>query len=236
MDLLGTFFLLWQRRILIAAGAVAATAIAVAVLQGVSLGPLGSAGGGQVVGVASGSVLIDTPRSQLLNADPKGAETLPMRALLYADLLARDDVKAGIARQAGLKPEELDVLPPASRLEPPVSTPLVEQAIVVAAAPRATTVLSVYADGESPLISVDAHAPDGQRAEAVVAAAAGALESLVAREGGKQLRVDVVKPPRGEEVASRSRAPIFAMLAAVVFFAAWCGGIIVLASPRLRAA
>jgi hypothetical protein len=236
MDLLGALWLLWHRRLLVGVGAIVATALAAALVQGVSLGPLGSVGGPDSVGVGSGTVLLDTPKSQLLHPEPKGAETLPMRTLLFADLLAREDVKARIAREAGLAPKELDVLPPSSRGEPLVSTPLVEQAAAVATVPVAPVVLSVYADGESPMITIDAHAPDSLRAKAVVEAAMSAVKSLFEREGDTQYRVDAVTEAHAKDVVSGSRGPALALIAAIAVFALWCGAIVVVASPRLRAA
>ena len=77
MELLAIAHLLWERRILVALGAVVAVAAALLVGRAMS-GPGPGYGSGAV------RVVLDTTDSQLVKAAPVGAATLPMRARLLA--------------------------------------------------------------------------------------------------------------------------------------------------------
>src|SRR5688500_15087826 len=59
------------------------------------------------VGVATTSILIDTPSSQVVEIAPKGSDTLGVRANLIASLMVDGTLKATIARNAGLKSDDL---------------------------------------------------------------------------------------------------------------------------------
>ena len=59
------------------------------------------------VGVATARVLVDTPQSQVIKVDPKGSDTLGLRASVLANLMVEGEARAAIARRAGLKPRQL---------------------------------------------------------------------------------------------------------------------------------
>jgi hypothetical protein len=222
VELLATLRLLWLRRRAVAVGLVVAVAAAVLLARG------GVAPGG--VGAASASVMLDTPQSQLLAVQPKGSETLPTRTLLFADMMGRDDVRAEVARAAGVAPADLDILPPTARQEAPVSTPLVDQASDIAASTRAPNVVNVYADGLTPMVTIDAQAADKATALALVNAATKTLTGMLEKVSPGQpsrFDADVVTAPHAKTVVTTSHRPIMAAIAAFMVFLAWLGAILV---------
>jgi hypothetical protein len=94
---------LWRRWRLVAAAAVVAVLGGMAVTFKLpSLQPRG-----YEVGVATGQILLDTPDSQIVALDPRGAADLGARANVIATLMVSGDVEAAIAEQAGLRPSQL---------------------------------------------------------------------------------------------------------------------------------
>jgi hypothetical protein len=228
--------LLWSRRILVALGAV----LAVCAMALVFVGPVAPRGGSSVVGVASERWLIDTPDSQLVYANPKAANTLAMRATLLADLLASDKVKAQIVRGAGLKPDQVEILGPSQHIEPVTETPLVTQALVAAAAPKAPYRLSIYSDGSTPLIAADAQAADAKSARALVESARKALEGMLPQHSGGSrsgVVLEQLAAPEPKEMATHSRARLIMFAAALLVFPLWCAALIMGSglAERLRA-
>lgn len=94
---------LWRRRLLVAGVAVLAVLAGTAVMyQLPSLQPRS-----YEVGVATGQILLDTPDSEVVALDPKGADGLGVRANVIASLMVSGDIEAVIAKQAGLRPSQL---------------------------------------------------------------------------------------------------------------------------------
>src|SRR3954451_16509498 len=65
------------------------------------------------VGVASPRMLLATPASQVVAVAPTGGADLGGHASLLANLMGEGDVKATIARRAGLTPSQLVTVTPA---------------------------------------------------------------------------------------------------------------------------
>jgi hypothetical protein len=209
---------------LLAAGVAMAIVVAVAANSYLSSGPADTSR------TASARVLVDTADSQLVNAAPRAADTLPIRALLLANLMASHEGKALVARDAGLRSSELVVFDPLADALPPVKTPLVTRAAALPLMAGVPNVLNVHADVDAPTISIQAHAPDAPRARALADAAVSGLESLVESHGDDGrglLRVDAITPPRltpsAAPAASRS---VLVFAVAVVAFALWCAGVL----------
>jgi hypothetical protein len=228
--------LLWGRRLLVALGAL----LAVCAMALVFVGPVAPRGGTSVVGVASERWLIDTPDSQLVYANPKAANTLAMRAVLLADLLASEKVKAQVVRGAGLRPDQVEILGPSQHVQPVTETPLVTQALVAAAAPKAPYRLSVYADGATPLIAADAQAGDAKSARALVDSARKAVAGMLPQLAGdsrSRVVLEELAAPEPKEVATHSRARLIMFGAALLVFPLWCAALIMGSglAERLRA-
>ena len=90
MELLPILRLIWRRRILLGAGLVVSLALA-----------LGSAARRQSSSALAWTrVNLDTPKSQLVNSAPGGADTLPWRASLLIHLMATDATQRRLAQRS----------------------------------------------------------------------------------------------------------------------------------------
>ena len=227
MELVGIVRVLWDRRVIVALGAVLAVAAGVLAGQASSQGGLGGAGW-----LGWTRLLLDTTDSQLVTSAPVAADTLPMRAALLAETLSTDEGRANVARAAGVPETELVVLGPSTRIEPPVETPLVAQTAAVGAASRAHYVVEVFADELSPVISIEAHAPDRAGAGRLAQAAAAALRSLLRVHDASQSRgfvLDTVARTRTKRTVSASHRQLLMLASAVATFGIWCGSIVLCA-------
>jgi hypothetical protein len=95
---------LWRRRVLVAVVAFIAVLIGGLLSYRIGFPPEPRQ---YTVGVATTRVLVDTPQSQVIKVDPRGSDTLGLRAAVLANLMVEGEAKAAIARRAGLKPEKL---------------------------------------------------------------------------------------------------------------------------------
>jgi hypothetical protein len=218
MELVGILRVLWDRRIIVALGVVVAVAAGLLAGRGA-----GSAAGSS--GVGSVRMVLDTADSQLVEAAPKGADTLSMRAGLLANALATDMGTSVVARDAGVADAQLVVLGPAATRTPAVETPLVRQVAQVTANPNVPYVVKVNADDVTPIISVEAYAPDASEVARLTRAAVAGLRSLLVAEDGTRSRgfvLEAVAPLRTEEVPSGAHGPLPMLGAALATFVFWC--------------
>jgi hypothetical protein len=219
MELVAILRILWDRRIVVALGVV------VAVAAGMLAGRQSQGDAGGASGVGYLRMVLDTSDSQLVEAAPKGAESLPTRATLLADTLATDTGTSIVARAAGVPREHLVVLGPAATRTPVVDSPLVARVGEAAAVPAAPYVVDVIADGQTPIVLIGAQAPDRARAARLARAAAAGLRSLLLRKDGTRSRgfvLDTVTPLVTKAVVSRPRTRLAMTAAAAATFGCWC--------------
>ena len=224
MELLRVFATLWQRRLLVLLGVALALAV-------VAKAP--GSGAGATAGTALARVLVDTPDSMLVDVGPRGTNVSGMRTALLADKMMAGEVKAKIARAAGVPDDEL-LMRGASSDPPLVPGPLAQSASIATAGVTAPYAISVRPEAQVPIIEISVYAPDAASAARVASAATDTLESLnTAPEGDTSgAVVESLGPPLSQEiVAAESRK--MAVIAAVILFAFWCGAI-VLASGMAR--
>lgn len=226
MELVPILRRIWRRRAALAAGLVIAIAAAIAVGPGP---PARSA-------VASARVVLFTPDSQLLNADPAGAESLQWRAALLAHRLATNPVRDRIAEAAGVPPDRLVVIDPV--LERPAAPTTLPIAASEAAAMRPEPyAVTVRYDEHLPIVSVEVHAPDRDAAERVAKAAQDQLVSeSVAGDGTTTQGYDVAPmgPPAAARDEVKAAPPTKALAALFGVFGLWCGALAVAARLRRR--
>ena len=117
---------LWRLRYLVFLGAMLALAIALMTAYRISLAPPKLESRQYHVGVASARVLVDTPDSQVVDLNPKGADALSSRATLLANLMASSPVKKHhrAGRRGAGQPDLVAVAPSATG--PTAPTPLSE--------------------------------------------------------------------------------------------------------------
>jgi hypothetical protein len=230
---------LTRRRRLVGAVLVLAIAVGVLVTNKVSLFPPGLESRQETVGIASTRVLVDTPGSQVVNVNPKGSETLGERASLLASLMVEGEIKAAIAKRAGLSPKHL-LATTESTVESANAAPEDARAARVSTASATyslTTRVLINTDGaQLPLVEVEAEAPNtasaAKLADAAVTGLSDALDRKAAEEDTEsqdRLTVSPLGSPRIEEATRGPGLPL-ALAAAIAVFLAGCGAILLAAS------
>jgi hypothetical protein len=210
---------LWRSRLVLAAG------LLLAIAAGSKLAPVTPAPSG----VASASVVIDTPRSELVNTLPYGAKSLPWRAATVSGLMSSAPVKRDIARAARVPPSRIAVL------DSVLAAPLIDASLPKAAAAAAQTtqepyVLITHADGLLPVVFFEAAAPTVAEAARLARAATAAVKTAVATSNTLRLQPIVIETGAAvqtHEVHSSS-GPLLGVGIAVVLFALWCGCVLVI--------
>jgi capsular polysaccharide biosynthesis protein len=216
---------LWRRRILVVL--VAIVALAIGMFTAYRPGPPPERRS-YTVGVATASVLLDTPRSQVVEVAPEGSDALASRANVLANLMTDGEIKDTIVRRAGLTPAKVV----ASSESPDI-----------AAAPPVLTARSIaYSTGvaltsdmaELPIIRVRTQAPDvAQAIKLANAAVQGLTEYLdgkAADEGvssQRRLRVRALGTAQGH-TSTRGPGRMMGVAVSIVVFAMGCGLILAL--------
>lgn len=238
MELLPIFRLLSRRRLLITLGVLCAIAVLV------GLGGTKSATRSEAV--AWTSVALDTPKSQLVDVAPTGADTLPWRASLLTHLMATSSSTQQLARQLGVRPDEVMVA------DLNLDVPLTETALALAASKAATSTVAPYVvtpfltNNSLPVISIEAVGPDRAGAIRLAKAAVAVLQAQASSRGSfksliltnahvlklQPFVVDQLSPVR-EKMLSASKPPIMAIGAASFVFMVWCIGVLMF-SARSR--
>lgn len=206
----------WRRRIFVSLGAVLAIAAAAKF----------AAGTGDGRARAEVRVLLDTPQSQLINADPAGVRTLPWRANLLSQLLGTEPARRQLAREAGIPAHQLAVVH-SDLATPTVPASLPLRAAEPAANPREAYLLSVESDAMIPLISLEAQAPDREAAARLAEAAAQALKASAAPADtpeARRLIAEPVAPIEARSLEGDHRA-LRALGVVIVLFGLWCAGV-----------
>src|SRR3954471_18572155 len=160
MELLPILDILWRRRVVVAVGLLVASTAALLIGYKKPPTPV----------IASSRVVLDTVRSQLVNADPEGADTLPWRAATLTAMMTSDTTRTKIATEIGAPTNRVVVV------DATLSTPLLGTTLAVAAAKAAAVkpepfVLTLRAGTASPLIDISGIAPDRAGSARLVAAA-----------------------------------------------------------------
>jgi hypothetical protein len=169
MELLPILRLAWRRRFALGLGVVLALA----------LGVLSARGAATRQGIASTRLVLDTPVSQLVDAAPKGAETLGWRTELLAELMTTRPARLQISHEARVSMQQLVVVNPTLNT-PVLPTTLPRRAASVAVSSSAQSVLTVLADPTLPMVSLEASAPSRDAAARLAAAGASALRTVAA--------------------------------------------------------
>jgi hypothetical protein len=226
VELVPILRLLSRRPILVAIGAVVAIAI----------GVLAAGGQTKKSGTASARLVLDTGRSQLIHQAPRGADTLPWRAVLLADLAGSRPLMDRIASQADIRRSELVVVHP-DLAEPVLPATLPTRAAEVARVISEKYVLTVRFDEMLPIVSLGAEAPDRRAAVRLVAAAVDTLEDAgTPTEAAPQIQSLVVEsagPVRSRAIIDRPQ-PLLGVVLAIVLFGMWCAALAVI--PRVLSA
>ncbi|MGZ5387499.1 MAG: hypothetical protein ACXWGS_08750, partial [Solirubrobacterales bacterium] len=85
---------IWRCRVPVGVAAVVAIIVGLVLTYTVSLPPKSRK---YDVGIASSRILVDTPSSQVVNVEPRGLETLGVRASVLANVMTEGEIKTIIA-------------------------------------------------------------------------------------------------------------------------------------------
>jgi hypothetical protein len=173
---------LWQIRGWVVGCFVFATLAAVWSVERVSLSPFGLSPRALDMASASTQVVVDTPRSTLVDIrqDTYGIEALTNRALLLGNVMASPQVRADIARHAGVPFDSLQVVPPITPKQPRV--------LAEAGNEKHTSDilklndqyrLYVKANPTVPFLQIYAQAPEADTAAALANAAVGGIQTYL---------------------------------------------------------
>jgi hypothetical protein len=213
---------LWYRRLLVAVVAVVALAVGFLLAFRLSFPPESRS---PSVGAATARILVDSPRSQVVDITPKGSTTLGARASVLANLMVEGEVKKAIADRAGLRPRQISAV-----AITPGDTTQVSSSKDYS---LTTSVLTNTDQIELPIIKVDTRAPTpalaAKLANAAVGGLSGYLDSKAAAEkvgADERLRVKTFGAAQGT-TASRGPGRLLALAAAIFIFLGGCALILV---------
>ncbi len=186
------------------------------------------------IGVATASILVDTPRSQVVDVNPVGIGGVSATANLLAVVMTQGDVKASIAKNAGLQPSKLSTIS-ASAAGPQTSVP-----DSVARDPGAgiliTNTLTNAAGNQLPVISIEAKAANATAAARLAnAASSGLLSYLTSTAAAERipqqarLKVTSMGPAQAQE-QTEGPSPMLAVILGLLVFGAFAGGILGISS------
>lgn len=222
---------LWRRRM--AVGLVALAAILVGLLLSFRPG-LPPESRRYDVGIATARVLVDTPQSQVIRVDPKGSETLGLRANVLANLMVEGTAKAAIAKRAGLEPGRLLGIAESELKPQTVSAKARRNPEINLIKTRVVSDL----DGELlPIIEIETQAPDAARARALADASVTGLTDYLDTKAAADEEVDARKRLRVSglgtaqaTLSTRGPTRVVTVAAAIFVFLAGCAAILLLSA------
>jgi hypothetical protein len=176
MDVVAILRELWLRRTQVVLAALISLCVAVVTAYKVTAWPLKLESRQYTIGIAGARVLLDTPKSKVVDLGAAGADSTPLsgRATLLSNLMASGPVKAAIARRAGISPDEFAAVPAPPEGAAPVAASVQLQPTEPGDDPR-SRVLKIQTETDVPIISFQTQGPDAQAASRL---ANGAVEGL----------------------------------------------------------
>jgi hypothetical protein len=218
---------LWHRRILVAAVAAFAILIGASLSYHLGFPPKRR---NYEVGVASASILVDTPKSQVVEVAPNGSEMLASRANVLANLMVDGEMKNAIAQKAGLPVRKILAFSETAAAANP-APPLNAQAYAY------TTSIARTSDmNELPIIRVQTQAPDVAHALALANAAVAGLgeylDSKATTESvpdARRLRVRALGTAQGQ-IGVRGTGRTMGVMLALLTFVVGCGLILTISA------
>jgi hypothetical protein len=222
VELVALLRVLWRYRIAVAVGGILALGLGYYMITKSSTSR---------VGVASLRVLLDTPTSQTVDANPLGVDTLAWRASLFADLSAAEPTRDRIAQKMGIPRDSLVVTAPYMSA-PPEPFPLPRAALDAAATPPQPYQLAIQAVDPLPIIAIDASAPSRGRAAQLVTVAAQELKAaaeVAVTPDTQTFVVEDVGPVRAKDVVTGPSRKVDAIMA-LLAFGLWCALIMLFAA------
>jgi hypothetical protein len=232
---------LWNHRLGLLASVLIALFAAVWSVQKVSLSPLGLEPRSLETASASTRVLVDTPRSAVLDASVQGfdIESVTSRALMVGNMVNSAPVREAIAERVGIPSDRIEFSAPLTREWP--------RAIKQAGVERRTSDilkspdqyrLNVRVNPTVPVIELSAQAPTATAAEELangaVTGARDYLRSMGRRQsirGSEQIRLEQLGRAKGGIINGGVSLQIAALSFTLALIAS-CAGVLFLARVR----
>jgi hypothetical protein len=180
------------------------------------------------VGIANASVLIDTPKSQVVEVAPKGSDTLGDRANVLANLMVDGEIKNTIADRVGVPPKRLKAWVE-SRDNP--GPPLTRKSLSYKTGVALTSDMA-----QLPIVKVETTAPTVSQAIRLANAAVEGLSDYLNSKAAvetiadtRRLRVSPLGTAQGH-AAARGPGRIMAIGAMIFVFIAGCAALLIVAA------
>jgi hypothetical protein len=226
MDLVTILRTLSRRRGLVILGGALAIVCGLLIAFHVSLMPPKLESRKQEVGTGVARMLVDTPRSVIVELNPRGSEFLGSRANVLANVMVDGQLKESIARRAGIRPKQLFAAAETATAPELTPTAPTDQPYAMV-----TRVLGADSGEQIPIIEIETEAPQVRTAAALANSAMESvqtyLESKAAEEmvpDARRLFVDPIGPAEASKV-TRGAGPLVAFAAAILIFMMVCGAI-----------
>lgn len=233
MELVSAVRLLARRRLLVAAGVLAAALVGVLASGVFAVGPFGGPELRSIVGYTR--LQLDTPNSLLVDLRSSSA-TIGTQTVLFADEMHKRPVHASIAAAAGIRANELTVVT-ATAAYPPRVSPLATTGASVAAIAYSPYVLTIKASTDLPVVGIEVAGPDIATVGRLAQAPVEVLQQLAdARAPNAQARFTVrtLTPVSfTEEVVGGGRTILIGIGAFVALSILW-GAALVVGSGVMR--
>jgi hypothetical protein len=232
---------LWRLRAGVTSCLVVALLVAVWSVEKISLSPPGLSPRSLEMASASTHVVIDTPKSALLDnrQDTSGLEGLTERAVLLGNVISSGEVRAQIAREANVPPEILQIDAPLTRAQPrPLAQSGNEKHTSDILRSTDQYRLSILANPTVPVLDIYAQTPTAASAEALANAAVDSLRGYLRRlavseQTPETQQIRLVQLGRAEgAVINRGIRWQVALLAFALTFATACATLVFLARVR----
>jgi hypothetical protein len=238
MELITILRSLWRVRFAVAVVALLSLVAGIAMAFRISL-PANLQSRHYEVGIGSSTALVDTPKSQVVDLGGANATTdfgtLSGRATLLASLMTSSPIKDEIAARAGIAPEKLIAIPPASPIAGASTGASVSGATVSPTDPKANilrTNVPSLDTGQIPIITVNTQAADAGRAGRLANAAITVLQSYLQSQAGRdnvpdarRVIVRQLGPARSTTV-TRGPRKIMGVIGALAVFMFGCAAIL----------
>lgn len=238
MELQFALLSLWRHRVLLAIGLVASIAAGVVMHSHARASNAGV--------VATTRLVLDTPKSQLLEAAPRSTDSLPWRTQMLMDLLQSKESLDQLASGMGVPRDQVDVVNP-TLADPPVAASIPAAAAKTSSLVFAPYVVTPYVPNPVlPLIVLAAAAPDAVQAKRLAASAVAVLTAQSTSPGRyssgiitgtdsvyEPFDVTQVAPIRTTAVKVAAK-PVLPIAAAAFVFISWCSAIIFVLAPLKR--
>jgi hypothetical protein len=232
MELAAIARILWRHRVIALLGAPLVVAIALLGTHRVSLSPFSLSPARTPVGSATARILVDTPKSQLVDLAPvvgldgSVPDGLPIRTEVLVDQLESTDWRATLARNAGMRADDIDIS--SSDTGSTHTTPLARALAEANAVANRPNVVRVSTNGYDPIVSISVTAASPADAQRLVGATIATFKSLVESGAGAGAKGFIGRPLGAPRAGLLPQSSGRAMTAGLAVFAlgAWLVGIV----------